>query len=362
MPSHPTETSEKARDDRRVGAWSIAQLMREGDLLGRGPIGALERRLAEHYGMDYALCVSSATAGLHALAVALELRGAEVVTSPYGWGAGVGALLSVGARIAFADIDPLTLALSPESAARLIGSRTRALFTSDLFGVPADDRALRALADAHGLLLVHDGAQSFGASRDGRPAGQLAHATVLSFGPGKGLSAGEGGAILTSSARLHRRLVALTQHALRQKLELRLAAGSELTLHARMHPLAAAWALADFDEALNRVSLRQRRAAEVLARVAELGVCEPQDYAGSGLVPSFPRVTAAWSRQPAPQRLEQHLQRTTGRRWFVSAAPVHWIPDDPRFPGQQVTARCGRLPVSRRQLAHRFTLEEEVSR
>lgn len=345
-----------------LGRWSLAELMRDGDLLGSGPIGGLERRLAEHYGRKHALCVASATAALFALARAFELEAGEVVTTPYAWGGGVGSLLAAGARVRFADIDRATLALRPDAAAAAVVPATRALLSVDVFGVPADDRALRRVADDRGLYLLHDGAQSFGALREGRRPGAYAHAVVLSLAAGKALNAGEGGVILTDDTRLFERLVELTQHPLRRKREVGLAGASELALHSRMHPAAAAWALVGFDAALARVTRRQRAALRALAAAEATGLCELQGYSSRGVLPAFHRISAAWSGRPAPAELERQLRSARAGRWRVAPSPVRLIPDDPRldeYPGAWSSTRC---PEAEHQVKSRFILEEEEVR
>jgi len=335
--------------------------MRDGDLLGIGPIGELERRLAEHYGRQHALCVASATAGLHAVAHALELTGGEVVTTPFAWGGGVGSLLVAGARVRFADIDPANLSLEPEAAASAVGPSTNALLSVDVFGSPADDRALRRVADDRGLWLLHDGAQSFGALREGRRPGAYAHVLVLSFGVGKALSTGEGGAILTDDARLHERLIELTQHPLRHKREVGLAGTSELAMHARMHPVAAAWALVEFDAALARVARRQRAALRVLSAVETSGLCDPQGYSRRGVLPSFHRISAVWSGRPGAAALERHLWRTGVGRWRVAPSPVRLIPNDPRLAEYPEAWSSAATPKAERQAKSRFILKQEAS-
>ena len=262
---------------------------RHAHLLGTGAVARLERRLREHYGFAHALAVSSATAGLHALALALDLTGAEVVTTPLTYGGTVAGALHAGARLVFADVERDTLGLDPAATARALTPSTRAIVAADLHGVPADDRGLREVADANGLWYVHDAAQSFGAARDGRPAGSAAHAVVVSLSPGKALWAGEGGAVLTDDRELFKRLVVLTQHPYRQKREVGLGVADEFGLNARIHPLAAVWADADFEAALVRVQARRRAAERAARALADCGLVEPLRYAG--VEPAYYRLT-----------------------------------------------------------------------
>jgi perosamine synthetase len=153
----------------------LARLATAGaQLVGSGAVAELEAKLRQHHGMRYALCVSSATSGLLAVALALNLRCAEFITTPYTYGASLAGWLILGNRPVFADIDAQTLTLAPEAVPRCTTPRTKAILAVDIFGNPADMHALRRVADEHGLWYVADAAQSLGARRDGLPASSLA--------------------------------------------------------------------------------------------------------------------------------------------------------------------------------------------
>ncbi|HEX6748069.1 MAG TPA: DegT/DnrJ/EryC1/StrS family aminotransferase [Longimicrobium sp.] len=276
-------------------------------LLGTGAVGELEDRLRRHYGKRHALVVANATSALLAVAIALDLGEGEVVAPPLAWGGSIAGFLHVGARLLFGDVDPLTLTLCPAAAQEALSSRVRALLAVDLFGVPADDEALRSLADEKGLWYIHDAAQSLGATREGRPAGALAHVVVTSFTAGKTLFAGEGGAVLTDDDNLYARLVWLTQHPHRHKRELGLRLANEFALNLRIHPVAAVWANEDFSAALRRLGARQRRANAIRRKVEASGLVQPLSFAERELQPSYFRLTCAWADRPDAGRLEELL-------------------------------------------------------
>jgi dTDP-4-amino-4,6-dideoxygalactose transaminase len=278
-------------------------------LSGSGVVHDLECRLVDFYSKRHALAVSNATLGLYAISLAVGLRNREVVTTPLTWGGTIAGPLSAGARIVFSDVDPVTLTLEPHGIESKCGSRTAAIVAVDFFGVPADDEALRKLADSLGLWYIHDAAQSFGARIAGRPAGSMAHAIIVSFSPGKGLSAGEGGAILTDDDDLYERLVWLTQHPDRQKRELGLGCTNELALNMRIHPIAAAWAAADFDDALIRVDQRGSECNRLISVLNDSGVTVPLDYLARSLQPSFFRFTAAWQDGAAEDAIRLKFRR-----------------------------------------------------
>ena len=120
-------------------------------LSGNGPVADLEKQLCALYGVRHALCVSSATMGLLAVALALDLRRSEFVTTPYTYGATLAGWLLLGNRPVFADIDPHTLTLDPESTRRTITTHSKALLAVDIYGIPSDSAALRRTADEFGI-------------------------------------------------------------------------------------------------------------------------------------------------------------------------------------------------------------------
>jgi dTDP-4-amino-4,6-dideoxygalactose transaminase len=112
------------------------------------------------------------------------------------------AALEIGAVPVFADIDPDTYTLDPVSTAACITPRTRAILPVHLGGRPADMDAIMALAQRHGLAVIEDAAQAWGASWQGRKAGTLGHVAGFSFQSSKNITAGEGGIILTNDAAI----------------------------------------------------------------------------------------------------------------------------------------------------------------
>ncbi|MBK6489580.1 MAG: DegT/DnrJ/EryC1/StrS aminotransferase family protein [Gemmatimonadetes bacterium] len=329
------------------GAW-------DEQLAGTGVVHELEARCAAHYGKVHALAVCNATMGLYAIALALGLRDREVITTPLTWGGTVAGFLAAGARIGFGDVDPETLALSERTLPRAVGRRTRAILAVDLHGVPANDAALRALADELGLWYVHDAAQSLGARIDGRPAGSMAHVVITSFSPGKALSAGEGAVVTTDDATLYERLLWLTQHPDRQKRELGLGCVNEFALNARMHPAAAAHAAHCFDEALVGVAARAREVLGVLAVVRQSGVARAPDYAQCGLEPSFSRLTGMWLRDAAGGAL--HTALTNAGVDGVSWCDAQLLPLYRRLEWPGARPASARLPNAESANRRRFEL------
>jgi dTDP-4-amino-4,6-dideoxygalactose transaminase len=140
-------------------------------------------------------------------------KGDEVITAANSFIASSEAITAAGARVVFADVDPVTYTIDPKAVEKLITPRTRAILPVQLYGQPADMDALQALARAHNLKIIEDAAQAHGAEFNGRRVGTLGDACSFSFYPGKNLGAyGDGGAIVTNNDELATRMRMYANH------------------------------------------------------------------------------------------------------------------------------------------------------
>ncbi len=323
-------------------------------LSGVGVVHELERRFADYYGKRYALAVANATLGLYAVSMALDLSGREVVTTPLSWGGTIAGALAVGARVRFSDVDSRTLALCADEVAKARRPRTAAVLAVDFHGVPADDEALRRVADEFGWWYIHDAAQSFGAQIHGRPAGSCAHVIVTSLSAGKGLSAGEGGVIMTDDADLYARLVWLTQHPDRQKRDLGFAATNEFALNMRINPLAAWWGVTHFDMALQQAH-RYALTCNSIVRVLDgSGLSVPLAYESTGLIPGFFRLTATWRGKPDPAAVVRWLTPDDADDALVRSAEIVPLYRKPRHRRWRAEGGANDCPVTEKEAAARF--------
>ena len=139
-----------------VGVWS-------DDFYGGPRVRSAERAWTERFGAKHAVTMNSATSALNAAATAAGVGpGDEVIVSPYTMSASAVCAPVNGAIPVFADIEPETFCLDPESVRSLINARTKAIVAVDLFGCPADFEPLMALAAEHGLVVIEDAAQAPG--------------------------------------------------------------------------------------------------------------------------------------------------------------------------------------------------------
>lgn len=186
------------REERRIG-----EALR-GRLSGDGPIcRRVEQRLAERLGAPRVLLTTSCTHALELALLALGLGpGDEVICPSFTFVSTANAILRVGARPVFAEIDDTSLGLDPEDVARRIGPKTRALLPVHYAGHAADMDALQQIARGKDLKIVEDAAQGLDATYRGRALGTLGAAGALSFHETKNITCGEGGALIVSDPEL----------------------------------------------------------------------------------------------------------------------------------------------------------------
>jgi len=183
---------------------AVAEVFASDWTAGQGPRSkALEAGLAARYEAADAVALSSCGAALHLGLLALGVGpGDEVIVADYTFPAPAHAVRYVGAVPVFADVRPDTGTVNPLAVADLIGPRTVGVIAVDTVGLPADYAELKAITDRHGLFLIEDAACAVGATYRGRQAGALAPVACLSFHGRKGITSGEGGALLTADPAL----------------------------------------------------------------------------------------------------------------------------------------------------------------
>ncbi|MGZ8288830.1 MAG: DegT/DnrJ/EryC1/StrS family aminotransferase [Telluria sp.] len=182
----------------------IQKVLEHGQYIMGPEVAELEGQLAGYTGARHCITVSSGTEALLISLMALGVRpGDEVITTPFSFIATAEAIVLLGAIPVFADIDPATCNIAPGLIESKISRRTRAIMPVSLFGQPADMDEINAIAARHGLAVVEDAAQSFGASYRGKKSCNLSTIGCTSFFPSKPLGCyGDGGAIFTSSDEL----------------------------------------------------------------------------------------------------------------------------------------------------------------
>ena len=237
-----------------------------GAILERGLLtnGATVRRLEEAVGQRLGtevVAVSSCTAGLMLVLQALGATG-RVVMPSFTFSASGHAVLWVGGRPDFVDVEPVRATLDPDRAAEVLDGAS-AVTATHIYGSPCDVERLGALAADAGVPLVYDAAHGLGSSRSGTPIGRFGAAEVFSLSPTKVVVAGEGGLVATSDPDLAQRIRVGRDYGNPGDYDTRFPG-----LNARMSELHAAVALASFGRLDEHIAARRALVDRFEARIA----------------------------------------------------------------------------------------------
>lgn len=206
--------------------------------LAQGPeVAAFEREFSEALVESHPVtAVNSGTAALHLALLAVGVGpGDEVIVPSFTFAASANAVRLAGATPVFADIEPASYCIDPDSVRALVTPRTRAIMPVHLYGHPADMTAIAAIAAERDLLVVEDAAQAHGARWAGRRVGSGSDATAFSLYPTKNMTAGEGGMVATVNASTARIVRLLRNQGMERRYE-----NEVIGFNARMSDIHAA--------------------------------------------------------------------------------------------------------------------------
>ncbi len=201
---------------------AVIKVMKSGFLmhgLGAGlNVTKFERNFARSIEAKEGVAVNTGTAALHlALAAAGVGPSDEVILPSFTFVATAEVIVLLGAKPIFADIKPDTYTISVEDVKRKITSRTKAIMPVDLYGLPAETKQLREIADKHGLKIIEDAAQAHGATMEDKPVGRFADAACWSFYASKNMTTGEGGMLTTNDKEIAEKARIMRSHGEKTK-------------------------------------------------------------------------------------------------------------------------------------------------
>ena len=197
----------------------IAQTLESSAYIGGQKVALLEENLARFSGAKHAIACSNGSSAIFVSLLALGIgRGDEVITSPFTFFATAEMIALTGAKPVFVDIDEKTYNIDPSLIQAAITPKTKAIMPVSLFGQIADMKRINQIAAKHGLTVIEDAAQSFGAKQEGARSCSLSKLATTSFFPAKPLGCyGDGGAIFTSDDELAQKIKILLNHGSKER-------------------------------------------------------------------------------------------------------------------------------------------------
>ena len=284
---------------------AIHRVLDHGQYIMGPEVKQLETALAERVGARHCVTVSSGTEALLIALMALDLQpGDEVITTPFTFAATAEVIALLGAKPVFVDIEPDTCNIDPTRIEAAITPKTRAIMPVSLYGQVADMAEINALAARHGLPVIEDAAQSFGATYQGGHSGHLSTIGCTSFFPSKPLGCyGDGGALFTDDDALAQAAREIRVHGQSARYT-----HTRVGLGGRMDTLQCAVVLAK----LPRFDWELQRRRELGARYHQLLAPLAEQHPGFGLLTVRPDRDSVWGQYtvfvPARAKVQAALQ------------------------------------------------------
>ncbi|WP_137807897.1 DegT/DnrJ/EryC1/StrS aminotransferase family protein [Pseudomonas sp. G(2018)] len=251
---------------------AIQRVLAHGQYILGPEVAELESRLADFVGAKFCITCANGTDALQIVQMALGIGpGDEVITPGFTYIATAETVALLGAKPVYVDINPQTYNLDPELLEAAITPRTKAIIPVSLYGQCADFDAINVVAQRHGIPVIEDSAQSFGASYKGRRSCNLSTIACTSFFPSKPLGCyGDGGAIFTNDEALAVVIRQIARHGQDRRYH-----HVRVGVNSRLDTLQAAVLLeklAIFDE---EIELRQQVASEYDRLLSGAGLAIP---------------------------------------------------------------------------------------
>lgn len=277
--------TQQARIKDRIDA-RIARVLSHGQYILGPEVAELEERLVAYTGAKFCIGVANGTDALQIALMALGVGpGDEVITPGFTYIATAEAAAVLGAQPVYVDIDPRTYNLDPKLLEAAITPRTKAIIPVSLYGQCADYDALNAVAARHGIAVIEDAAQSFGATYKGRKSCNLTAIATTSFFPSKPFGCyGDGGAIFTSDEELARVMRQVARHGQEKRYH-----HVRIGVNSRLDTLQAAILLPKLDVLDEELAARQQIAAGYAGLLEEIGVAAP--YVESHCISAWAQYT-----------------------------------------------------------------------
>ena len=308
VPQHPNFSSEAIR--------RVTTLLERGVTVGLNrncrEIEEAEQAIADWQGVPYCLGTASGHAALHSALIGLEITdGAEVITTPFTWGASISCILHNNAVPVFADINPLTGLIDPVSVEQCITPKTKAILVVHLFGQAVDMTSICRIAKQHDLAVIEDGSQAHGALHDNKKVGGFGDAAGFSCMGGKLLASSEAGYMVTPHEEVYWKGSMGGQHMGRSPEagfpdELRTYADS-LVYTYRLSPINAVLLVEQLKKVDGEISARRENVETLRTKLAGVKSVVFPTYA-EGDVPSYHLITMNFVPEAAEISRETYIK------------------------------------------------------
>lgn len=263
--------TQQARIKDKIDA-GIQRVLAHGHYILGPEVGELEEKLVAYTGARHCITVANGTDALQIAQMALGVgQGDEVITPGFTYIATAETVALLGAKPVYVDINPRTYNLDPHLLEAAITSRTKAIIPVSLYGQCADFDSINGIASKHGIPVIEDAAQSFGASYKGRKSCNLTTIACTSFFPSKPLGCyGDGGAIFTSDDGLAKAIRQISRHGQDRRYH-----HVRVGVNSRLDTLQAAILLAKLEILDEEITARQQVAQTYARLLNEVGVTTP---------------------------------------------------------------------------------------
>jgi len=321
----------------------MQKVLDHGQFIMGPEVGELEQKLAALTGADHCVTCASGTEALLIALMALDVKpGDEVITTPFTFVATAEVMVLLGARPVFVDVEPDTCNIDAAKIESAITPRTRAIMPVSLYGQPADMDEINAVARQHGLAVIEDAAQSFGATYKGRQSCNLSTIGCTSFFPSKPLGCyGDGGALFTNDAKLATAMREIRVHGQSGRYY-----HTRVGLGGRMDTLQCAVVLAKLGRFEWEVRERERVGRRYDATLAEI--------AGVKTLAVRPDRTSVYAQYTVLAADRDRLQAGLQARGVPTA--IHYPTPLHRQPAYAAYGNGAQLPVSGNLAAHVISL------
>lgn len=325
----------------------IQRVLDHGGYINGPEVQELEKALCDHLGSKYALACANGTDALLIPLMALGIGpGDEVLTSAFSFVASAETIFLAGATPVYVDIDKRSFNIDVKLLEKALSPRTKAIMPVSLYGQPADMDEINTFAQKHGLFVIEDFAQSYGARYKSKKSGTLTSAAATSFYPAKPLGAyGDAGAIFTQDGDLYAKMKEIREHGSATRYH-----HTRLGINGRLDSIQCAVLLAKLKRYDWEIESRNRIASQYSKAFSVLKI---EDF-------SFPHVkedrSSVWAQYTITVPHRDRFQKKMSELGVPTV--VHYprtIPDQPWYK-ERVSQIDLHIPVSRWAADHVVSL------